>query len=177
MMIEFFKKWCIVLLMAMIAVTMACAKVEEVTFFQSIMCGLFTPFVIFFFYDNYKEKQERKRFEEKLQLCTKPYNEIMFFTYNLANQYSFGTDLEPPQNVNDLFGGYNIAVATGFEMRLRFLTVGRVPIPANMWKQKAAIFQTDFDWGIQNGNLASAIKVKRFCYSDNAAWLDIEVIP
>ncbi len=177
-MIQFFKKWFILLTLAGIAFAGLCLTVGGGSLLASVILGLISPLVIYIFVDDYRKRQESQRAQQKLQLCARPYDEIIFFIFDLAGTYTFGTDIEPPKNISDLYGGWNIFPdRPGFEMRIRFLTVGRVPIDAKDWGKKEEIFQTDFNWGITNGNLTGTINVKRFYYSDNAAWLDLEVIP
>lgn len=171
------KKNIFIFMVTVIAITALFMTVGEVDFLPSLTIGLLSPAFIYIYIDETRKEREYKHFEEKQRSCAELYNQIMLFIFDQASTYTFGTELDPPQNVSDLYGGYDLSVEPGFTMKIRFLTDGRKPIPADKWKKMEDIFQTDFDWGLRNGNLTGTIKVKRFYYSDNAAWLDIEVIP
>lgn len=174
---DFFINWWKCILVIAVAITVLCLTVLELTIFDSMIMGLFA-IIICINLDDRKKEEEDKHLTQNREICINAFDKINLFVYQLASTYSFGADLDAPQNISSLYGGYIfLPKYTGFEMRIHFLTVGRTPIPANKWKQKEAIFQTDFDWGVQNANLTGTINVKHFFYSDNAAWLDIEVIP
>lgn len=177
-MTETSKKRIIAILATILTVTALCATVGNVAVFPSILMGILSPVALYIIMDERRKEKERKNRETQIIAFLNTRADILLFVFTLAQTYTFGTDLDIPQNVANLDGGYQILPDyTGFEMRLRFYSTGRTPIPIAQWAQKESIFQTDFDWGVQNGNLTGTIKVKRFYYNENAAWVDLEVTP